>query len=129
MDRAIDDAVAEFSALLLAASLALIGASLLNLGGSLVLMAVFAIIAVGLFVTRAALGDLFAEYYLLARTLEDLWIGAVAATVTVLLALGATPGELQTLGGLVGLAGMLNYLLRPVYRLLYRLARRLSDAS
>jgi hypothetical protein len=45
-----------------------------------------------------------------------LWLGPVVAIVVCLLAFGATPSELQSLGGLVGLAGMVNYFLRPVYR-------------
>lgn len=129
MERAIDDATAEFSILLLAASFALIGASLLDIGASLPLAAVLALASVGLFLTRERLGATVADYYLLARSVEDLWIGTTAATVTVLVSLGATPGELQTLGGLIGLAGMLNYLVRPVYRLVYRTGRRLSDAT
>lgn len=129
MERAIDDAVAELSALLLAASFALIGASLLGVGGTIGLAAVFAITTVALFLVREHLGDLAASYPLLARTLSDLWIGTTAATVTVLVALGATPGELQTLGGLIGLAGMLNYFVRPLYRLLYRAGRWVAEAT
>ena len=129
MERALDDAAAEFSALLLAAAFALIGASLLGLGGSLLLAAVFALASVALFVLREPLADLASTSYLLARTVEDLWIGTAAATMTVLVALGTTPGELQTLGGLVGLAGMLNYFLRPLYGLLYRIGNRLSNAA
>lgn len=56
----------------------------------------------------------------------DLWVGPGAAAVIVLVALDATPGEVQALGGLVGLLGMANYFLRPIYRALYGLARRLA---
>lgn len=129
MERAIDDAVAEFSALLLAASFVLIGASLLGLGATLALAAVLILLTVGLFVTRKYLAEFVDEYYLIARTVEDCWIGTTAAALTVLVALGATPGELQTLGGLIGLAGMLNYFVRPLYRLLYRAGRWISEAS
>lgn len=129
MERALDDAVAEFTALLLVAAVALIGASLLGLGGSLPLAGVLAVASVGLFLARHALADLAADYYLLVRVLEDCWIGTTAATLTVVVSLGTTPGELQTLGGLIGLVGMLNYFLRPLYRLTYRLGRRLTDGA
>ena len=45
-----------------------------------------------------------------------LWAGPVVAGAVCLAFLGATPAELQSLGGLVGLVGMANYFLRPVYR-------------
>ncbi len=45
-----------------------------------------------------------------------LWVGPVVAAAVCLAFLGATPAELQSLGGLVGLVGMANYFLRPVYR-------------
>lgn len=127
MERALNAAVTEFSALLLVAAFALIGAGLLGLGGSLPLVGAFALASAGLLAVREPLADLAADYSLVARTLEDGWIGTTAATLTVLVALGASPGELQTLGGLIGLVGMLNYFLRPVYRLTYRLGRRLSN--
>ena len=127
MERALDDAVAEFSALLLVAAFCCIGASLVGLGGSLPLAGLFALLSAGLFLASDELGAIAADYYLLARTLEDCWIATTAATVTVVLAIGASPGELQTLGGLIGLAGMVNYFLRPLYRLTYRLGRRLSS--
>mgnify|MGYP006291260009 CR=1 FL=1 len=62
----------------------------------------------------------------LGRYAAVLWLGALAAAATVLLALDATPGEIQAVGGLMGLAGMLNYFLRPVYRIG---ARLLATAS
>lgn len=129
MERALNAAVAEFSILLLVAAFALIGASLVGLGGSLPLAIAFALATVVLFVVREPLAALAADYYLVARTLEDCWIGTAAATLTVLVALSASPGELQTLGGLIGLVGMLNYFLRPLYRLTFRLGRRLSNGA
>jgi len=51
--------------------------------------------------------------------LSGLWLGpAIAAVVGIYGSLiGASPGELQALGGVVGLLGVLNLLLRPVYRI------------
>jgi hypothetical protein len=48
-------------------------------------------------------------------------LGSLVATgvAVVGLAIAASAGELQSLGGLTGLAGVANYLLRPFYRLVY----------
>lgn len=57
------------------------------------------------------------------RYLAWLWVGpAVAAAIAVVgVGIDASPGELQSLGGVVGLVGVFNLLLRPVYELLYYL--------
>jgi hypothetical protein len=62
-----------------------------------------------------------------SRYVLDLWLGPVAAAVVILASLDASPGEVQALGGLVGLAGMVNYFLRPIYHLLYTLSARYSN--
>jgi len=53
--------------------------------------------------------------------LSALWLAPALAALPVLLEPAATTEELQALGGLVGLVGMLNYFLRPVYLLAYSL--------
>jgi hypothetical protein len=55
--------------------------------------------------------------------LTALWFGPLAAGVVCLGSLGASPAELQALGGLLGLVGMANYFLRPVYRLAHGFVR------
>jgi len=61
---------------------------------------------------------------------RELWLGPVVAVAVVAVAdTGASAGELQTLGGLLGLVGMLNYFLRPIYFLLYDLLRRVVPAD
>lgn len=62
-----------------------------------------------------------------ARYAVDLWLGPVAAAVVVVAFLDASPGEVQALGGLVGLVGMVNYFLRPVYHLAYTLYARYAS--
>lgn len=61
------------------------------------------------------------------RFVADLWLAPIVAGLVVALFLDASAGEVQTLGGLVGLAGMVNYFLRPVYHLVYGLVRRVAD--
>lgn len=60
------------------------------------------------------------------RFVADLWVGPAIAAAVLVPFLGAGAGEVQALGGLVGLVGMANYFLRPVYHLLYGLARYLA---
>lgn len=51
----------------------------------------------------------------------------LGAAVTVAF-LGASPGELQTVGAVLGLLSVLNHLLRPLYALLAYVGGRLSAA-
>jgi energy-converting hydrogenase Eha subunit G len=56
---------------------------------------------------------------------ETLWIGpALAASILVVFG-SLTSGEMQTIGAVVGLLGMVNYLLRPVYLLVDSIFARL----
>ena len=94
------------------------------------------VLAVGLFVAAALVGALGRRVTDTAwtrfdshRYVADLWVGFVVAGVVVLPYLDASPGEVQALGGLVGLAGMANYFLRPVYYLVYRLAVRATNVT
>jgi len=61
----------------------------------------------------------FSEAY--STYLSGLWLGpTIAAIVGIVgLLIGASPGELQSLGGVVGLIGVFNLLLRPVYRIVH----------
>jgi len=60
---------------------------------------------------------------------ETLWIGPALAAAVLVLFGDLTPGELQTVGALVGLFGMVHYLLRPVYALVAVLIARVSRAA
>lgn len=59
---------------------------------------------------------------------ETLWIGPALAAVVLVLFGDLTPGELQTVGALIGLLGMANYLLRPLYLLVGSLLSRATRA-
>jgi len=128
MDERLTDAVFRLTVVLVTAGFCLVGAGLAGVSGSLALV-------VGLFGAGAA-------FYGLAPAAEDtvvdrldsaavvpvLWGGPVVAGVVALVFLGASPGEVQALGGILGLLGMTNYFLRPVYHLLYGLASRVANA-
>ncbi|MFB6139079.1 MAG: hypothetical protein ABEJ26_01430 [Halosimplex sp.] len=128
MDRTLDGVVMRATVVLLTAGLWLVGAGTAGLDGSLAL--------------ALALGAVGGGLYLLAETLDgadatagfgvrdvatDLWLGPFLAAAVVGLWLGATAGEVQALGGIVGLVGMLNYFLRPFYHLCYGLVGRVAD--
>lgn len=119
----------QLTAALLVASFALIGPGLAGLGASLPLALVVLAAAALLFAVRddlAAVGHV--GWIPLGATLRVAWAGPLLAAVIVILAGGASPGELQAYGGLCGLVGMVNYFLRPVYGLLYAAGRYVGRA-
>ncbi|WP_181685119.1 hypothetical protein [Halorhabdus salina] len=63
-----------------------------------------------------------------AAYLTSLPAGPLVAGLVLLVFSGASPGELQTLGGVVGLLALLNHLLRPIYGLVSLVVTRLSHA-
>lgn len=111
---------------LLVTSVVLIGPALAGLGASLPLVAMLLGIA-GLFgAVRDQLGDLPTVVgYDLGRYGPDLWLGPVIGAAMALYWLGASPAELQALGGIAGLIGMANYFLRPLYLFLAFRVQRL----
>lgn len=119
----------QLTAVLLVASVALIGPGLAGLGGSLPLAFAFLAAAVLLFLVRERLGSVgHVGWIRLGEVARVAWVGPAIAAVLLLGAGGASPGELQALGGLCGLLGMLNYFLRPVYGILYAAGRYVSRA-
>ncbi len=104
------------TAVLLAASGFLIGPSLLGLGASPVLALALLGLAALLYASTAVLPSPAPFFgHDLSVYQQDLWLGPALAAAAVFFFLGATAGELQTLGGLAGAAGMVNYFLRPAY--------------
>ena len=119
----------QLTAVLLVASLALIAPGLLGLGASVLLGAMLLAAAIGLFAWRRPLASVGpVGWVAIGPMLGVAWLGPALAGLLVLVASGATPGELQAYGGLLGLLGMLNYFLRPVYGLLYGAGRYVSRA-
>lgn len=114
---------------LLAASLVLVGAGLGGIGSSLPLVGAVLVLAFVLFALRSRVPD--------GPTIFDrelgaygrvVWVGPAVAAAVCLPFLGATPAELQALGGGVGLVGMANYFLRPVYHVGSALFGRVTDS-
>ncbi|WP_340098831.1 hypothetical protein [Salinibaculum salinum] len=109
----------RLTVVLLVASVLVIAPGIAGVGGSVLLVGGALLVAGGLYSVR---GRLEMAPELLRHDFGHygtaLWLSGVVAAVVFLLGLSATPGELLALGGLVGLLGMVNYFLRPVYRLL-----------
>ena len=106
----------RFTWVLLFASATLIFPALLESGATLPLAAVLASLAGALWILREQLATLPTVVgYDLGLYGRDCWIGAAVGSAVTLAFLGASADELQALGGLTGLVGMVNYFLRPLY--------------
>ncbi len=115
---------------LLTASVALIAAGVAGFGGSVGLVVMLVGFAVLLFALKDELARApDALRHDLGAYGAVLWVGPLLAAVVVALMLDATPAELQALGGLVGLVGMVNYFLRPLYRLGHALLKTVGIAG
>jgi hypothetical protein len=103
---------------LLVASFFLIGPTVAGVSATLPLLVAYAGLAVVCWAGRDTLRQLpVVAGYDLGWYARDSWLGAVVAAGVGLAVLGAPPAELQAAGGFVGLAGMVNYFLRPLYLL------------
>lgn len=130
MHRALDRVTMEATVHLLVAGLLLIAASVAGVDGSVAFVGGLLVAAVALFAVRGRVppvGTVFGHD--LQRTLGDLWIAPALAATTTAVSLGATPGELQSLGGVLGLVAMLNYFLRPIYYGVYSLVASEPDTT
>lgn len=113
---------------LLVASFLLIGTGLAGVGATLPVAGGLAALGAGLWAVRDTLRTLPTVVgYNLGWYARDSWLAPAVSIPVVLLGLGGPPAELQALGGFVGLVGMGNYFLRPLYLLvgsaLWRLLR------
>jgi hypothetical protein len=108
----------QLTALLVAASLALIVPGTAGLGASFPLVVL--VVAVGLALqagVRRVKHHPRVDTTRLGDVLRVVPTGVLLGGLVVLFSPTATAGELQALGGLSGLLGMLNYFFRPVYGL------------
>jgi len=128
MDERLREAAFRLTVVLVAAGFALVGAGWAGLGGSLVLVAAMLALAGACYALASAAADTGLDRRDARGVVSAVPGGPLVAAVVGLGFLGATPGELQALGGLLGLAGMANYFLRPVYQLLYGLVARVRAA-
>lgn len=119
----------RLTVVLLAASLVLGLPGVVGVGPSLGLAVILAVLAGVLLSVRDRLALIRPSPGIkIGRYVRDLWIGPVIGVVIVLLLSGATPGELQAVGGVCGLLGMANYFLRPVYASAIALGRYVQRA-
>ncbi len=119
----------QLTSVLVAASLALIVPGVAGVGASFPL--VVAIVAVGIALqagVRRVKHRPRIEASRFGDALRVFPTGVLLASLVVLFSPTATPGELQALGGLCGLIGMLNYFLRPAYSLVAGTLRYLDRA-
>jgi hypothetical protein len=109
----------------LVASVVLIGPSLVGVGATPPLVGGLLLLSGGLFAVRDS-RPVFPTVagHDLRRYQQDLWVGPLVGAVGAVAVLGASPAELQSIGGIAGAVGMANYFLRPVYLTLIAMARR-----
>ena len=107
--------ILRISVVFILAAAILIPMPYIGMGASLPLLLFLAAAAWGLYEAwQRSEGDT-------RKYLSGLWLGPVIALLFSIygLMMGASPGELQALGGIAGIMGVVNLLLRPVYRLLH----------
>jgi hypothetical protein len=128
MERWRDEPEVRLSLALLAGAAVLVALGSAGVGGSVALVVGLAALTVLASVAGDELLDTAWRRVDPHGYVADLWVGFLVAGVAVVLFLDATPGEVQALGGLVGLVGMANYFLRPVYRILFALGQRIAGS-
>ena len=113
--------------LLVAAALA-IGFGVAGVGASLPIVVGLLVLTAVLFAARPD-EDRFGSVagVDLGGIVQSLWLASLVTALPLLVRLSATPGEVQAIGGLLGLTGMANYFLRPVYLLGYDLAAAVRE--
>lgn len=130
VSAAIRSGTIQVTALFLVASGLLLALGLADISSSLPVVVFLLLLAGGLVLTRPGEGEVGRVRNVdLGALLGHLWAAPALAALPLLLELGATPEEVVALGGILGLLGMANYFLRPVYLLVYGVVRSISDAS
>ena len=129
MEMAIRRGTLQVTAVCLIASAMLLALGLVGATAGPVFVVLFLALASGLYYGRpdTAVGAVYGLD--VDGLLASLWLAPAVAAVPLVLELGASPGEVQALGGILGLVGMANYFLRPVYLLAYTIVRSLTDET
>ena len=114
MDEKYERGILRVSAVFLLAAVLLIPVGYAGIAASPILPVGFAVLAAGLYVAWQR-SEEYGVY------LSGLWLGPVVAAVVAIagFGIGVSAGELQALGGIVGLVGVFNLILRPVYRVVH----------
>ena len=114
MDEKYERRILRISGVFILAAALLIPLGYLGIGASESVVVGMIVLAFALFYAWQYSGE-YSTY------LSGLWLGPTIAAIIAIfgLLIGASPGELQALGGIAGLMGVLNLLLRPVYRLIH----------
>ncbi len=129
-EAAIREGSIQVTVLLLVAAGILLALGVAGVGASLLLVGGLVVLAVGLFVARPAeppVGRVAGVN--VGHLLQSLWLAVVVAALPLVVEPSATPAEVQALGGLLGLAGMANYFLRPLYLFAYDLVETLRGGT
>lgn len=105
----------------------LIGPALIGFGAAWSYVGVLIAMGVALWAIRSRLTALPRILgHDLGMYAQDLWLGPVVGAILVAgIAPAGSPGELQSIGGLAGLVGMVNYFVRPIYFFVYRQLSRI----
>ena len=129
METAIRTGTMQVTVLCLVAAGILLALGTAGVPASFPLLGLLLALSAGLYYTRP---DVTADRVLgidIGSLLSALWLAPALAALAVLLEPAASPEELRALGGVVGLAGMLNYFLRPAYLLAYSLVEAVQNRT
>jgi len=126
---AIRSGTMQVTALCLIASGMVLALGVAGVQSTPALVGFLVVLSVGLYLTRPSISVGHVLKFDVDSLLRSLWLAPLVAALPLVVELGATPGEMQALGGLLGLAGMANYFLRPVYLLVYDVVEKLTDGN
>jgi len=128
-EAAIRHGTMQVTVLLLVAAALAIGLGVAGVGASLPIVVGLLVLTAVLYAGRPEEGRFGSVAGVDADGIvQSLWVAPLVTALPLLVRLSATPGEMQAIGGLLGLAGMANYFLRPVYLLGYDLAAAVRES-
>ncbi|WP_324666024.1 hypothetical protein [Haloarcula sediminis] len=129
MERAIRTGTMQVTVLCLVAAGILLALGAAGVPASVPLLGLLLALSAGLYYTRPDADGGRVLGIDVDSLLSTLWLAPALAALPVLLEPAASAEELRALGGVVGLAGMLNYFLRPVYLLGYSLVEAVQKRT